>query len=86
MGSESDDITLKLYQKQYYQGISTEKVDTIDVYIYIYIYIYTDKIIYKLTINENNHIHTSYAKEVNEEMKCKNKIRYIIINKIYLRF
>ena len=80
MGSESDDITLKLYQKQYYQGISTEKVDTIDVYIY------TDKIIYKLTINENNHIHTSYAKEVNEEMKCKNKIRYIIINKIYLRF
>ena len=39
MGSESDDITLKLYQKQYYQGISTEKVDTIYIYIYIYILI-----------------------------------------------
>ena len=66
-------ITLKVSQIQGHQGIQSKKNISISIY--------NDKIICitSITTNEQNR---NYIKDVNEEIECTNKVRYIILRKI----
>ena len=70
---DGERITLKVSQTQDHQGIHSKRNISISIY--------DNKIICirSITTNEQNR---NYAKDVNEEIECTNKVRYIILRKI----
>ena len=70
---DGERITLKISQTQDYQGIHRNNTITISIY--------NDKIISNTLINTNEQ-YRNYTKDVNEELECTNKERYIISKKI----
>ena len=70
---DGERITLKICQTQDYQEILRKNNITISIY--------NDKIISNTLINTNEQ-YRNYTKDVNEELECTNKVRYIILKKI----
>ena len=64
---------VKISQTQDYQGILRNNNITISIY--------NAKIISNTLINTNEQ-YRNYTKDVNEELECTNKVRYIILKKI----
>ena len=70
---DGERIALKISQTQDYQGILRKNNITISIY--------NDKIISNTLINTNEQ-YKNHTKDVNEELECTNKVRYIILKKI----
>ena len=70
---DGERIALKISQTQDYQGILRKNNVTISIY--------NDKIISNTLINTNEQ-YKNHTKDVNEELECTNKVRYIILKKI----
>ena len=70
---DGERTALKICQTQDYQGILRKNNITISIY--------NDKIISNTLINTNEQ-YRNYTKDVNEELECTNKVRYIILKKI----
>ena len=70
---DGERITLKICQTQDYQEILRKNNITISIY--------NDKIISNTLINTNEQ-YKNHTKDVNEELECRNKVRYIILKKI----
>ena len=70
---DGERITLKISQRQSHQRIRNKKNISLSTH--------NDKIIYitSITTNEQNR---NYTKDVNDEIECTNKLRYIILRKI----
>ena len=66
-----ENLQLESYVKQNYQGIHSEKYESISIF--------TNEIRYELRITRKDH--SDYTKEVNEEIKYRNNIRPIILKK-----
>ena len=70
---DGERITLKISQTQDYQEILRKNNTTISIY--------NDRIISNTLINTNEQ-YRNYTKDVNEDLECTNKVRYIILKKI----
>ena len=68
---------MKISQREDYHGIQKKMNISISTY--------NDKITCNISTMTNEH-HKNFAKDVNEEIECANKIRYIVLMKIMCFF
>ena len=74
---EGERITLKVSQTENHQRNRSKTNVSISVY--------NDKIINTTSITRNEQ-NKSYTKDANEEIECRNKVRYIILRKLCIVF